>query len=43
MKLTHGLAALVLLASASAAHAEISGTAAAVSDYNCRGVTQTAV
>jgi|PlaIllAssembly_1097288.scaffolds.fasta_scaffold46974_3 uncharacterized protein (TIGR02001 family) len=42
MKLTHGLAALVLLASASAAHAEFSGTAAAVTDYNWRGVTQTA-
>ena len=41
MKLTHGLAALVLLASASAAHAEITGTVTAVSDYNWRGITQT--
>ena len=42
MRLSQGLAALVLLASASMAHAELSGTLAAVSDYNWRGITQTA-
>ena len=41
MKLTHGLAALVLLASASAAHAEVTGTVTIASDYDCRGITQT--
>jgi len=39
MKLTHGLAALVLLASASAAHAEITGTVTVVSDYDFRGMS----
>jgi uncharacterized protein (TIGR02001 family) len=39
--MTQGLAAFVLLATASAAHAEFSGTVTAVSDYNWRGVTQT--
>lgn len=42
MRLSQGLAALVLLASASMAHAELSGTLTAVSDYNWRGITQTA-
>ena len=39
MKLSHGVAAVVLLASASAAHAELSGTITAVSDYDFRGVS----
>lgn len=42
MKLSQGLAALVLMASAWAAHAEVTGTVTAVSDYDFRGVTQTA-
>jgi uncharacterized protein (TIGR02001 family) len=42
MKLTHGLAALVLLASASAAHAELTGTVTATTDYDFRGITQSA-
>jgi uncharacterized protein (TIGR02001 family) len=41
MKLTQGLAAFVLLATASVAHAEFSGTVTATSDYNWRGITQT--
>lgn len=41
MKMTQSLAAFVLLATASAAHAELTGTITAVSDYNWRGVTQT--
>jgi len=45
MKITQGLAAFVLLATASAAHAEFpgtfTGTITATSDYNWRGVTQT--
>jgi uncharacterized protein (TIGR02001 family) len=41
MKLTQGLAALLLLASAAVANAEVTGTLSAVSDYNWRGVTQT--
>ncbi len=41
MRLSHGLATLAMLASASIAHAEISGTLTAVSDYNWRGITQT--
>jgi uncharacterized protein (TIGR02001 family) len=41
MKMTQGLAAFVLLATASAAHAELTGTVTAVSDYNWRGITQT--
>lgn len=36
------LAALGLLATAAAANAEVSGTAAIVSDYDFRGITQTA-
>jgi uncharacterized protein (TIGR02001 family) len=42
MKLTQGLAALVLLASAAAANAEVTGTVSVVSDYNWRGVSQSA-
>ena len=42
MKLTHGIAALVMMASAAAAHAEVTGSLAATTDYNWRGVTQTA-
>jgi len=42
MKLSQGLAALLLLASAAAANAEVTGTASIVSDYNWRGITQTA-
>jgi len=42
MKLTHGVAAAVLLATATAAHAEFSGTVTATTDYDWRGVTQTA-
>ena len=42
MKLTQGLAALVLLGSVAAANAEVTGTVTVVSDYNWRGVTQSA-
>jgi uncharacterized protein (TIGR02001 family) len=42
MKLSHGLAALILAMSAAAAHADITGTVTAVSDYDFRGITQTA-
>jgi uncharacterized protein (TIGR02001 family) len=42
MKLTHGVAAVVLLATATAAHAEFSGTVTATTDYDWRGVTQSA-
>jgi uncharacterized protein (TIGR02001 family) len=42
MKLFHGAAAVVLLATATAAHAEFSGTVAFTTDYDWRGVTQTA-
>jgi uncharacterized protein (TIGR02001 family) len=42
MRLSQGLAALVMVASASVAHAELSGTVTAVSDYDFRGITQTA-
>ena len=42
MKLSHGLAALAMMASASLAHAELSGTVTAISDYDYRGITQTA-
>jgi len=41
MKLRHGLAALVLTMSAAAAHAEVTATVTAVSDYDFRGITQT--
>lgn len=39
MKLTHGLAAVALSLTALAAHAEITGTVSAVSDYNFRGIS----
>ena len=42
MKLTHGLAAVALTLSAVAANAEITGTVTLVSDYDFRGITQTA-
>ncbi len=42
MKLNHGFAALILMTVASAAHAELFGTVTAVSDYDLRGITQTA-
>lgn len=42
MKLTHGVAAVFLLATATAAHAQVSGTVTATTDYDWRGVTQTA-
>jgi uncharacterized protein (TIGR02001 family) len=42
MKLTQGLAALALLVTATAVNAEFSGTVTATSDYDWRGVTQTA-
>ena len=42
MRLSQSLGALVLMASASIAHAQLSGTVTAVSDYNLRGITQTA-
>ena len=42
MKLSHGLAALSLLALGAAAHAEVTATITAVSDYDFRGITQTA-
>jgi len=42
MKLTHGLAAVALSLTALAAHAEITGTVSAVSDYNFRGVSLSA-
>lgn len=41
MKLTQGLAAIVLVASAATAHAELTGTVTAVSDYDFRGISQT--
>jgi len=42
MKMIKGVAAVLLLVSAAAANAEVTGTVTAVSDYNWRGVTQTA-
>ena len=42
MKLTHGLAAAALALTALTAQAEISGTVTATSDYDFRGITQTA-
>lgn len=42
MRLSHGLAALAMLATASIAHADLSGTVTAISDYDFRGVTQSA-
>ena len=41
MKLSHGLAVVVLTMTAATVHAEITGTVTAVSDYDFRGVTQT--
>jgi len=41
MKLSHGLAAIVLTMSAAAVHADVTGTVTAVSDYDFRGFTQT--
>jgi uncharacterized protein (TIGR02001 family) len=42
MKFTQGLAALVLLASATIAQAEVTATVGVFSDYNWRGISQTA-
>lgn len=42
MKLSQGVAAAMLMATGAVAHAEISGTLAVTSDYNWRGVTQSA-
>lgn len=42
MRLSQSLGALVLMASASIAHAQLSGTVTAISDYNWRGITQSA-
>jgi uncharacterized protein (TIGR02001 family) len=42
MRLSQSLAALAMMASASIAHAQLSGTVTAISDYNWRGITQSA-
>jgi uncharacterized protein (TIGR02001 family) len=42
MKLIQSVAVVVLLAAGTAAHAEITGTVTGVTDYDWRGVTQTA-
>jgi uncharacterized protein (TIGR02001 family) len=42
MKLTHGLAAVALSLAALSAQAEVTGNAAVVSDYNWRGISQSA-
>jgi uncharacterized protein (TIGR02001 family) len=42
MKFTHALAGLALALAATAAQAEITGNAAVVSDYNWRGISQSA-
>ena len=42
MKLSHGLAAVGLTFAALTANAEITGTITAVSDYNWRGISQSA-
>jgi uncharacterized protein (TIGR02001 family) len=42
MRLRHGFAALAMMASASMAHAELTGTVTAISDYDLRGITQSA-
>ena len=42
MRLSQSLGALVLMASASIAHAQLSGTVTLVSDYDFRGITQSA-
>ena len=40
MKLSQGVAAILLMAAGATAHAEVTGTVTATSDYNWRGVTQ---
>ena len=40
MKLTHGLAALSLLALGAAAHADVTGTVTVVSDYDWRDINR---
>ena len=40
MKLSHGVAAILLMAAGSAAHAEVTTTFTLTNDYNWRGVTQ---
>jgi uncharacterized protein (TIGR02001 family) len=42
LKWNHGFAALILMTVASAARAELSATVTAISDYDLRGITQTA-
>jgi len=42
MKLSQGIAAVLLMASAAAANAELSGTVTAVSDYDFRGISLSA-
>ena len=42
MKLSQGVAAVLLMASGAAAHAELSGTIGAVSDYDFRGISLSA-
>ena len=42
MRLSHGLAALALMACASLAHAQFSSTVTLTSDYHYRAITQTA-
>jgi uncharacterized protein (TIGR02001 family) len=42
MKLSQGLAAIILLGSAAAAQAEVTGTVTAVSDYDFRGISLSA-
>lgn len=42
MKLIHGLAAIVLMGSTAAAHAELTGTVTAVNDYDFRGISLSA-
>ena len=42
MKLTKGVAAVLLLVSGAAAHAELSGTVSVVSDYDFRGISLSA-
>jgi uncharacterized protein (TIGR02001 family) len=42
MKLIQGVAAVALLAAGTAAHAEVTGTITGVTDYDWRGVTQSA-
>jgi uncharacterized protein (TIGR02001 family) len=42
MRLSHGFAALAMMAAASMAHAELTGTVTPISDYDLRGITQSA-